>query len=152
MAGRLDEAIAAYDRALALRPDYASAHNNLGMVLQAQEKYVNALGHFREAVRLDANNVQAHRNLAWHLATDSGTDIKTAREAVAAAERAAALTDRRDAHVLDALAASYAAVGEFDRAVSAAERAMAMTADQALQREIAQRLTLYQRRARYRVR
>lgn len=152
MAGRLDEAIAAYDRALALRPDYASAHNNLGMVLQAQEKYADALGHFREAVRLDANNVQAHRNLAWQLATDSGTDTKTAREAVAAAERAAALTDRRDAHVLDALAASYAAVGEFDRAVSVAERAMAMTSDQALQREIAQRLTLYQRRARYTVR
>jgi hypothetical protein len=152
MAGRLDEAIASFRQALALRPDYASAHNNLGMALQTQEKHPDALHHLREAVRLDAGNVQAHRNLAWTLATDSGTDARAAREAVDAAERAAALTDRRDVQVLDALAAAYAAAGEFDRAVAAAERAIAIASDQALRREIGERLTLYRRRSAYRLR
>ena len=36
--GQLDDAVMSYQRALALKPDYAEAHNNLGTALKAQGK------------------------------------------------------------------------------------------------------------------
>jgi Flp pilus assembly protein TadD len=32
--GQLDEAVASYQRVLAIRPDYAQVHNNLGLTLE----------------------------------------------------------------------------------------------------------------------
>ena len=34
--GKLDEAVACYRRALELKPDYAEAHNNLGIALRTR--------------------------------------------------------------------------------------------------------------------
>ena len=36
--GKLDEAIASYNKALSLKPDYAEAYNNMGNALQDQGK------------------------------------------------------------------------------------------------------------------
>ena len=62
MAGLLEESVAEYQRALAIEPDYASAHNNLGSVLSATGGSIEAFRHFGEAVRLDPANVQAIGN------------------------------------------------------------------------------------------
>ena len=35
---RIDEAVAAYSQAIALKPDYAEAQNNLGITLQMMKK------------------------------------------------------------------------------------------------------------------
>ena len=35
--GRLDEAVASYNQAIALKPDYAEAHSNLGATLDELE-------------------------------------------------------------------------------------------------------------------
>ncbi len=51
MGGRLDEAVTSYEEALALRPDYALAHNNLGAMLLQRGRLDAALVHLREAVR-----------------------------------------------------------------------------------------------------
>ena len=42
--GKLDEALACYRRALALKPDFAAAHNNLGNTLMDQGKLDEAVG------------------------------------------------------------------------------------------------------------
>jgi Tfp pilus assembly protein PilF len=123
VAGRLDDAIRAYREALRLRPDYAAAHNNLGSVLAAQGNGAEAIAHFRSAAQADPGNVQAHRNLAWHIAQQPGSGNELLAEAVAAGERAAALTREGDPHVLDALAAAYRAAGMSDKAASMTERA-----------------------------
>lgn len=62
--GRLDEAVAHYERALALLPGWHVAHSNLGMTLVAQNKPEAALVHFREAIRLRPDDFMAHLNLA----------------------------------------------------------------------------------------
>ena len=59
----MDEAIAQYRQALALRPDYALAHNNLGSVLLQRGGVDEALQHLREAVRIDPGNAEAQDNL-----------------------------------------------------------------------------------------
>jgi predicted O-linked N-acetylglucosamine transferase (SPINDLY family) len=50
--GRLDDALAAYDRALRLRPDYADAHYNRGNVLRDMGRLDDALSACDTALRL----------------------------------------------------------------------------------------------------
>ena len=69
------------------------------------------------------------------------------------AERAAALTGRRDLAALDALAAAYAAAGRFDEAVATAQAAVdsAAAAGQGdVAAQLRERLALYQKREAYR--
>lgn len=148
VAGELDAAVAAYQEALRRRPDYGIAHNNLGSVLAARGRLDEAIVHFREAVRSDAGNVQAHRNLAWHLATAPSPSAAEQREAVAAGERAAALTAGRDPQVLDALAAAYAASGDFAKAAATIERALTVT-DASQSGALRERLRLYRQNRRW---
>ncbi|MDP2391342.1 MAG: tetratricopeptide repeat protein, partial [Acidobacteriota bacterium] len=74
-AGRLDDATAAFRAALARRPDYALAHNNLGQVLLAQGKTGDALKHLQEAVRLDPANPQALFGLSEAYAMSGSFDL-----------------------------------------------------------------------------
>ncbi len=50
--GKLDDAVRAYKRALALKPDHAQACNNLGRVLQAQGKANDASIYFARSLAL----------------------------------------------------------------------------------------------------
>ena len=36
--GQLEDATAAYNKALAIEPDHAKAHNNMGLIFQQQKK------------------------------------------------------------------------------------------------------------------
>jgi Tfp pilus assembly protein PilF len=128
VAGRFDDAVRSYQRALQLRPRYAAAHNNLGTVLATQQKLPEALAHFRAAVADDPTNVQAYRNLAWFIAKDRSAGPALLDEAVAAGEKAVALSRGEDANVLDALAAAYHAAGAADRARATEARARALRA------------------------
>ena len=66
--GRLDEAMAEYQTALALRRDDASTHSNLGVLLAARGRHDEALTHYEEAVRIDPSRGSAHTNLGIELA------------------------------------------------------------------------------------
>ena len=123
VAGDLDDAVRAYREALRLRPQYGAALNNLGSVLAAQGHVSEAIGQFRAAAHADPSNVQAHRNLAWQIAQQRNASAALLQEGVAAGERAAALTQHRDANVLDALAAAYLAAGMRDKATTTAAQA-----------------------------
>jgi Flp pilus assembly protein TadD len=61
--GRLPEAAGQFRDALALRPNYAEAHNDLGKVLMMEGKTAEAASHFREALRIRPNFTEARRNL-----------------------------------------------------------------------------------------
>ena len=50
--GRLEEAIAAYRRAIELNPDHAEAHNNLGNVLGEQGRLDEAIAAYHRAIAL----------------------------------------------------------------------------------------------------
>ena len=65
--GRLDEAIAAYDRAIQLVPDYAEAHNNRGSVFKDQGCLDEALACFRKAIELKPDYTEAASNLLFTL-------------------------------------------------------------------------------------
>src|SRR5262249_10067254 len=60
---KLDEAFAAYHRAIALQPDFAKAHYNLGVALSEQTKLEEALAAYRRAINIQPRYPEAHYNL-----------------------------------------------------------------------------------------
>jgi len=150
--GRLDEAVVEYRAALARRGDYPQAHNNLGVLLLQRARFDEALTHFREAVRLSPDWPQALANLASLLAAAPGEAMRDPAAAVRFAERAVALTARQDPNVLDVLASALAAAGAFDRAVEAADAALALEPPPPLAAAIRERRDLYRSGRFYRLR
>jgi tetratricopeptide (TPR) repeat protein len=62
--GELDQAITHYQRALALRPDHAPAHNNLGAALRAKGRLDEAVASYERALAVQPDYADAHYNLA----------------------------------------------------------------------------------------
>jgi len=63
-------ALAAYERAIALRPTLSAAHNGRGMALKDLARLEEGVDSFREAVRVDPNNREAFSNLVYSLHFD----------------------------------------------------------------------------------
>jgi tetratricopeptide (TPR) repeat protein len=71
--GRLNEAIAQYEKALRLNPYYAEAHLNLGNALRKiPGRSSEVIAQYKEALRLEPDLVQAHFNLGSILDEDPG--------------------------------------------------------------------------------
>jgi tetratricopeptide (TPR) repeat protein len=51
--GKLEEAVAACDQSLKLKPDNARTHNNLGVVLLKQQNAAEAIQHFQQALQAE---------------------------------------------------------------------------------------------------
>ncbi len=152
--GRVGEAIRHFREALRIEPNDAEAHNNLGLALRMVGKQDEALPHFRAALSRRNDWPAPMSELAWILATHADPKVRNPAEAVRLAERAAELTPGGDPGVLDALAAAYAASGDWDRATATAGTALALAAKRspAMANEIAERLALYRNKEPYRER
>jgi tetratricopeptide (TPR) repeat protein len=67
--GGLADAIAEYDAALRINPNYVAAHSNLGSALaQLPGRMPDAIGQFQAALRIDPDYAEAHYNLGNALA------------------------------------------------------------------------------------
>jgi tetratricopeptide (TPR) repeat protein len=60
--GRRVEALASYDRLLAIRPDYAEGHNNRAVVLADLERFEEALASYDKALAIRPDYAEAHHN------------------------------------------------------------------------------------------
>ena len=60
---RNDEALALIERSLALRPNEADWHSNLGIVLQSAARLGEAIDAYRRAIAIDPGHANAHSNL-----------------------------------------------------------------------------------------
>ena len=66
---RRPEAVAHYEQALRINPNYAEAHNNLAVVLEGiPGRLPEALAHYEAALRINPDYAEAHYNLATALA------------------------------------------------------------------------------------
>jgi tetratricopeptide (TPR) repeat protein len=85
----LDEALGCYWAAVALRPDSAPAHYNLGLALKAKGRLDEAIAEHRKAIDLDDRFALAHSNLGNALWAKGLLD-----EAIAEYRKAIDLDDR----------------------------------------------------------
>lgn len=61
--GRLDEAVADFEKAILIAPDYYRAHCNLGIALQSLGRTPEAIAQYEEALRLKPDLVEAHNGI-----------------------------------------------------------------------------------------
>jgi tetratricopeptide (TPR) repeat protein len=64
----LPQAIEAFEHAIRLKPDYATAHYNLGVARAAMGETEGALQSYAEALRYDPDHAKTHNNLGSILA------------------------------------------------------------------------------------
>jgi Tfp pilus assembly protein PilF len=64
---RVDDAIAAYQKALTIKPDYAKAHYNLGNALHRARRWREAIAAYRIAIALRPDDAEYHWNLSLDL-------------------------------------------------------------------------------------
>ena len=65
-----EEAIAAYNRALALKPEDTNVLNDQGAMYQQKGDFKNALSNFEKAVKIDPNNLESLYNIGYVHAFD----------------------------------------------------------------------------------
>ena len=142
--GQAERAVAELRTAATLNPAYAEAHYNLGHALLGRGQPADAVAAFRDALKARPDWSAALSSLAWVQATEPA-GLRNPDEALQLASRAAELTHRQDAQVLDVLAAAYAAGGRFAEATQTAEAALALASRSPgpLARDISDRLQVY---------
>ena len=92
--GKLEEAIAAHNTALLIKPDFAEAHNNIGAAFQSQGKFEEASAAYNKALLIKPDYARAHYNLGITL-----QELGRLDEAVASYRKAIALIpDYAEAH------------------------------------------------------
>jgi len=117
--GKGESALATFDRAIALRPYLAVAHNNRGNALQRLDRDEEALASYDRAIELRPDFAMAYSDRG-----NSLRKLKRYEEAVASYDRALALRpDFPEAHsnrgnVLQALNRYEEAVASYDRAIA----------------------------------
>ena len=92
--GNVDEAIAHYQKALQIKPDYAEAHNNLGNALLQKGNVDEAITHYQKALQINPDYAEAHNNLGIALLQKGNVD-----EAIAHFQKALQIKpDNAEAH------------------------------------------------------
>lgn len=122
--GEYAQAVAHFRVALDNRAD-ARAHAAMAGALASQGDFAPARSHAQEALRLEPKSPLALAAMARILAQHPDPGVRNVREA----RRLIAEADRgigKDPIMFEALAAAYAALGARDRAVRAAEQAVAL--------------------------
>ena len=122
---KLDQAVRHFQQALRIHPNYAQAHNNLGIVLDDQGKADEAIEQYRQALRIKPNYAQAHNNLGTALDEQGKSD-----EAVEHYEEALRIRpDYAKAH--NNLGITLSEQGRLDEAIGHYEQALRIQRDYA---------------------
>ena len=115
-----DAAIAAYDKAVRLRPDIVQAHVNLGKSLSEAARPDIAMAAFRNALKLNPDHADAHYSLGVVLLEENRL-----AEAVTHLARAAVL-EPKAADFHSRLGAALAEAGRHEEAIICFRRALAI--------------------------
>jgi tetratricopeptide (TPR) repeat protein len=123
--GRGEEATSHYQRAIALRPDYAPAYNNLGSALRTNGRPDEAVAVFERALDLRPDYAEAHYN-----AGNAFVELGKTSEAIDHFKRALQLNPRSaDAH--NNLGIVFVGQGKLDEAIAEFNAAIGVDANSA---------------------
>lgn len=144
-------AIGYFDKALELDQGNSMTYRGRGYTYQRLAEFRNAISDYEKAIKIDANNASAKNALAWLLATAPDASIRNGQRAVDMAIQANKLTDHNRASYLDTLAAAYAEMGDFEKAIENQKRAIDLSKNEKQKERFGSRLNLYDTRESYRM-
>jgi len=145
--GQLDGAIEQCRAALLIRPDHPECQTILAIALDERGQPAEAIEHYERALGISPQSVSALNNLAWLLATSSDASHRDGAKAIQLARQADQLSGGTNALVLRTLAAGYAEVGQFEKAIETGRTAMRvaqMQSDDSLATTLEQEIALYE--------
>jgi tetratricopeptide (TPR) repeat protein len=126
----LTEAVEQFRRTLAIDPKHTDSHLLLSKALAMQGDFPAAVAQLRKATATDPNNVRPVADLAWLLAVCPHDDVRDGVKAVELAQRACAVTGYKSPVLLNTLAAAYAEIGDFSKAIATATKALSLVEPQ----------------------
>jgi Flp pilus assembly protein TadD len=125
---RPDEALRELAQAASFAPNNPRPHFLMGATSFRSGHNADAIAHFRDALRINPDDVDALSFLAQVLAWDADPKLRNGAEAVALAERANRLSGGTNPNVLDTLAIAYAETGRFVEAQQLTRQAIELAA------------------------
>jgi len=123
-AGQVDDAIADFTSAIDLVEISDVPYRNRAMAYSKKKEWGKAAADFEKVIELNPESAVGHNGLAWLLCTAPDDKVRDGKRAVEIAQRACELTGYKNGGYLDTLAAAYAELGEFDKAVEWQEKAI----------------------------
>ena len=146
---RNNEAIRDYTEVIKLSKGDPAVYCSRGLAHQGIGEFANAIEDYRAAISIDSIHADGLHSLAWIFATCPVETYRDGKQAVEQASKVCELSGRQNWEHLDGLAAAYAEAGDFEKAVEAANEAIALLKAE-LDSEgeeigaVEQRLALYQ--------
>jgi tetratricopeptide (TPR) repeat protein len=100
-------------------------------------EHKQAIADYEQAIKVADDDTAAGydlsgilNNLAWVLATSPKDDIRDGNRSVELGKRAVELTDSKEPHILSTLAAGYAEIGDFEKAIEWSNKAVELGREQ----------------------
>ncbi|MFC1579801.1 tetratricopeptide repeat protein [Thermodesulfobacteriota bacterium] len=125
-------AIGDFTKALEINPRDVVAYGLRGEAYFEKRQFNKSHSDFTKALTTDPMNAIAYNQLAWFLATCPEARYRDGYKAVELARRAVEINEKDEEpfqplyEILDTMAAAYAEVGEFDKAIATQKKAIAL--------------------------
>jgi len=123
--GQLGSSVEAYSKALAIKPDYAEAHNNMGNTLQTQGKLEEAIETYNKALAIKPDYAEVYNNMGVTLQAQGRL-----KEAIKAYNQALAIKPDY-AEACNNIGNALHEQGELEEAIEAYNQALAIKLDYA---------------------
>ncbi len=152
VAGDYVLAIDRFTDAIRAKPQDWAANFYRGLAYDHQGEYEKAIVDYGEAILIDPKKAEAFNEIAWLLATCPKPELRDGKKAVKFANKAIELSEGKVSGVIDTMAAAYAELGDFVKAVQYQKQYLETPKlSEKLISEAKQRLVLYEAHKPYHV-